>query len=323
MNYSLPDAGVAMIVKNAVKDIGRALNSVRNVARQIVVVDTGSDDRTPEIACGLGAEVHFFQWRDSFSAARNYALKAMRTAWILQLDADEELLPDGIDAVSAILSDDRFGGASMRIINDLADETQSEHRFTRLFRNHSDIRYAGNIHEQIAPSIIKAGYNVAESSLCIRHYGYAENSPQRAARNIALLERELSERPDDDWLRYHLASALFTAKMYGKSGLLFNEICDSRQLSVGQREYAKLRAAQAAVALDEPDRAEAYLGFHSVDPAREGLRLYVLALSAAASRNFTQAAALLRSPEVGASSLVHQDEAQKFLSIFESMTRRA
>ena len=84
---------VCLIVKNEEKFLGQCLDSVRGLADQIVVVDTGSTDRTVDIAREHGAEVHTFAWCDDFSAARNAALEHATGDWILMLDADEELPP--------------------------------------------------------------------------------------------------------------------------------------------------------------------------------------------------------------------------------------
>src|SRR5205823_1109121 len=81
---------VCLIVKNEERFLAQSLKSVREIAQQIVVVDTGSTDRTVEIAKEFGAEVHSFTWCDDFSAARNVALEHATGDWVLALDADEE-----------------------------------------------------------------------------------------------------------------------------------------------------------------------------------------------------------------------------------------
>ena len=80
---------VCMIVKNEEADLPRCLASIKAVADEIVVVDTGSTDRTVEIAQSFGAIVGHFEWCDDFAAARNAALKLATCEWVFQLDADE------------------------------------------------------------------------------------------------------------------------------------------------------------------------------------------------------------------------------------------
>lgn len=319
MNLVHIDIGVAIIAKNSVQHIARALHSVRTLARQIVVVDTGSEDNTPEIAVSCGAEVHFHKWQDSFSEARNYALRVMRTEWILQLDADEELLSDGLATVSEVTSNAGIGGATVRIINELDDDTQSEHSFTRLYRNHPVIRYSGAIHEQIAPSVLDAGFTIGNTQLVIRHYGYAYGTAARAERNIALLKKELAVAPNDVWLQYHLAMSLFAEKNFREAEALFARLLQSDDLTEEQQELSRLRSAQSAIALDAPERSEIYLAFKSKAPDREGLRLYLHGLLHGINRNFNAARAILDSDEVRNSKLVNQTEVQLFSEQFASL----
>ncbi|MBP5974452.1 glycosyltransferase family 2 protein, partial [Brasilonema sp. CT11] len=80
-----------MIVKNEEATLSKCLGSVKNVVDEMVVLDTGSTDSTPQIAEKFGAKVHHFEWCNDFSAARNEALKYVTGDWILVLDADETL----------------------------------------------------------------------------------------------------------------------------------------------------------------------------------------------------------------------------------------
>ncbi len=85
----LPFVSVSMIVKNEEKDLARCLSSVKPFADEIVVVDTGSTDRTVEIAESFGASIHYFAWCEDFAAARNFALDRTHGEWVLHVDADE------------------------------------------------------------------------------------------------------------------------------------------------------------------------------------------------------------------------------------------
>ena len=84
-----PLISLTMIVKNEAANLPRVLASAQSIADELIVVDTGSTDRTVEVARALGAKVAFFKWIDDFSAARNFAIEQATGEWILILDGDE------------------------------------------------------------------------------------------------------------------------------------------------------------------------------------------------------------------------------------------
>ncbi len=84
------DISLCMIVKNEEENLGRCLKSVQDLVDEIIVVDTGSTDKTVEIAKEYGAKVHYFKWCNDFSAARNESLKYASKNWILIMDGDDE-----------------------------------------------------------------------------------------------------------------------------------------------------------------------------------------------------------------------------------------
>ncbi len=89
-NTQKPTLSVCMIVKNEEKSLPRCLESIKNVADEIIIVDTGSTDNTMSIARDFGAKVYQYAWKDNFSEARNHSLSHASCDWILQIDADEE-----------------------------------------------------------------------------------------------------------------------------------------------------------------------------------------------------------------------------------------
>src|ERR1019366_8922929 len=134
------------------KFLAQCLKSVRGFATQIVVVDTGSTDRTVEIAREFGAEIYSFPWCDDFAAARNAALEHATGDWILMLDADEEL-PSAQHA--ALLADLKKSGVlahRLPLVN--AGQNDGRSFVPRLFRNAPDVYYSGRIHEQVFPSLL-------------------------------------------------------------------------------------------------------------------------------------------------------------------------
>jgi tetratricopeptide (TPR) repeat protein len=203
-----------MIVKNEAKNLPRCLESVRGVADELVIVDTGSTDGTVAVAHRYDARVYHFAWRNDFSAARNAAVSHARGEWILALDADETLGPDARRSLRDLLRDDRYQAYLLNIRSPLKG-TRSQvaviNAWPRLFRNRPEIRYEGRVHEQISPSIARMGGMVARTELVIDHLGYHQDFTDqmgKQARNLALLRQQLAEHPDDPMVTFHLGEAL-------------------------------------------------------------------------------------------------------------------
>ncbi|HUA69281.1 MAG TPA: glycosyltransferase [Candidatus Saccharimonadales bacterium] len=194
---------VCLIVKNEEKFLGQCLKSVRNLASQIVIVDTGSTDGTVKIAKEFGAEVYSITWNDDFSAARNAALEHATGDWILMLDADEELPADQHGKLQDDLKQADVVAFRLPLVN-RGEEGQGHSYVPRLFRNLPGAHYYGRIHEQIFPSLIAAskgwGTVTRFGTARLLHHGYAKevvNDRNKVERNLRLLRRAVEEYPDD------------------------------------------------------------------------------------------------------------------------------
>jgi hypothetical protein len=256
---------LCMIARNEERDLARCLVSVKDVVDEIVLVDTGSTDRTPEMALAHGARVICHTWTDDFAAARNAALDHAGGDWILVLDADEELAPDDRSALRRLLLDAPWDGARLRIRNlqppdDLFRSQES--LLLRLFRNRPMYRYTGIVHEQIAPAIRRAGGNVGDAEITIIHHGYARRTAQggveRAGRNLRLLERALAMAPNDPYLQYQYGATLKMAGMragarqaleralWSGASELSSEVVDLIHMKLAQLALADGRLGEAA-----------------------------------------------------------------------------
>ncbi|MCX8051053.1 MAG: glycosyltransferase [Chlorobi bacterium] len=203
---------VCIIARNEEQRIERCLASVATIAAQIVVVDTGSTDATIERARRAGAEVFSIPWEDDFAAARNASLDRARQPWILVLDADERLVtPEELARTITTASDD-VGGflVEVRSVSTAGGGSPTPYlvHVVRLFRNDRRHRYEGIIHEQILPSIVRAGYRCAPSAVAIEHDGYdLDPATMRVKheRNMRLLDRALARDPESAFYRFHRA----------------------------------------------------------------------------------------------------------------------
>lgn len=209
---------VSMIVKNEERFLPECLASVKEVADELIVVDTGSTDRTIAIAKSFGAQVIEIEWPNDFAKARNVGLDAVKTPWVLVLDADEELVQEDVGVLEAAITQPLGDAYNIRIVSvmDRADQI-SESYVSRLFRCHKDVRFEGKIHEQIFPSLTRANMRLVPLNMRLIHKGYLEavvNQRNKAIRNKTLLELHLKENPDDGYMWWQYAQTLMGAGEY-------------------------------------------------------------------------------------------------------------
>ena len=210
----VPKLSLCLITRNEEDDLHRCLDSVRQVADEIVVVDTGSTDNTVNIARSFDAKVVEMPWQDDFSIPRNRALEEASGDWILVLDADEALNNESRHRVREAVTSD-VDALNIIIRNHLSDDSLFEsrsNRFVRLFRHRPEFRFEGRVHEQILPSIRRVGGQVQErDDIVIDHFGYADNATskdERWQRNLRLLDIEVESNPEDGFVRYHMGVTL-------------------------------------------------------------------------------------------------------------------
>ena len=201
---------VCLIARNEEQFIGRCLESVKDFAHEMILVDTGSDDQTQEIAEEIGAQVYHKPWGDDFSAARNEALKYVTGDWVLVLDADEILAPEAIQELIREVNDRKAIGYRLPITNEGASE-QGTGYVPRLFRNAPGLFYVGRIHEQVFSSVEvrrrQWGMENRFGQSRIIHFGYTEELTKdrdKVARNLRLLKLAVEEMPDDANLAMNL-----------------------------------------------------------------------------------------------------------------------
>lgn len=249
--YSRPRLSVFLITKNEERFIGQCLESVRDIATQIVVMDTGSTDWTKTIAERFGAEMASFDWCDDFSAARNAALEKVTGDWVLMLDADEELMPDQKDRLRQMMGDPSAIAWRMPLV-DKGREGEGVSQVPRLFRNAPGLFYVGRIHEQIFSSVevrrLEWGLENKFGDVTLLHHGYTQEMVQsrdKVARNLRLLQLAVEELP-------------------GEPNLLMNlglEMVRDGRLGEGLEQYAAAFAALSALPREQvtPELRESLL----------------------------------------------------------------
>lgn len=198
-----------LIVKNEEKHLERCLKSLVNKVDEIVVVDTGSTDKTKEIAREYTEKVFEYEWKNDFAAARNYSLEKATGDWILVIDADEELVSprEALEKV-ALQYTDRPVVYLVQInsVND-ADGSYTRSYTTRFFPNAPSIRFHYPIHELVKDSEERAIQSKTDK-IVLYHYGYGSKREAKFRRNIEILKslKNDSGKYDEQILFYLIMS---------------------------------------------------------------------------------------------------------------------
>jgi glycosyltransferase involved in cell wall biosynthesis len=282
-------------------------------------------DKTPNIASRYGAELHFFEWENDFSKARNYGIQFARYPWILILDHDEVLNTKSLIDNFHVTNNPEVGGLRVKITNHIIrgeSYTKTHHTYTRIFRNHPQIRFEGPIHEQIAQSIIDAGFEILATDIQIDHYGYSTINIDKVNRNRKILERQLEENPDDDWALFSLAETEFSIGNIDKAQNLYERLVDSFQLNPEQIEMVKIRLGQIALKKDEFRKVYNYCNFQSEDRHREGLRLLVWGTALLMEHRFDEAKEIFDKPEIQFSDMVDKNQIKNALDLISLVSRK-
>lgn len=264
-----------MIVRDEESHLDECLKSIVDEVDEIVIVDTGSLDRTCDIASRYGSRIFSFRWTGDFAAARNYALNQASGDWILYIDADERLIVPTRGALREAVQQKDMVAFSVRF--------QPRMHFTpyqeiRLFRRDARIRFKGIIHETIRPDLQivmqSDDKKLGASGIGIRHVGYDGEMLAKYRRNLPLLEEAVKATPGRVFLWADMAEAL--------AGLGRNKDAKHacwRAVELGAASHEPKQKCDAILAwrrlivlsADEPDRA--------VELARRASTLYPDSLS--------------------------------------------
>ena len=229
----MPRLSVCLIVKNEERHLGRCLQSVRGLADEIVVVDTGSTDRTIEIAREHGARVAHFDWCDDFSAAKNFSIEQATGDWILSIDADESIATRDHSAIRATVNADAACPERSRRVDAIVipqrhyvdtvlvgwqpgsggyAEGEPYGGFIdvdcrRLFRNRPWLRFRNRVHEELVSLDPARPLIEARDAWVIHHYGKLDGLERLRAKGEAYLRIgrvKVHEHPNDPQGHYEL-----------------------------------------------------------------------------------------------------------------------
>ncbi|WP_131925513.1 glycosyltransferase [Hazenella coriacea] len=219
---------LCMIVKDEANNIERCLKSVAGVVDEMIIVDTGSTDQTPEICRSLGAQVYDFKWNGSFADARNYGIERATGDWILWLDADEEVDWADRGQLRDVLSQENYDIVAIHLVNYYGKSVKPDQVFNvahhRLFRNRCGFKFVNNIHETLnldqVLTTAELQKRIGLVPVKVYHYGYLDafvKEKGKFKRNLNMLEKELERKDYSPWVHYHLASEYYRNEEFEKS----------------------------------------------------------------------------------------------------------
>lgn len=211
---------IGMIVKNEEKYLRRCLEAIspilREVPSELIIADTGSTDRTVEIAREFTDNVFHFEWCDDFGAARNSTLKKAKGEWYMYLDADE-IVQDCTDLIRFFNSGEyrsfNSGIVTLKSFNDESQIVKATIHLTRLAKKRADLKFINPIHERL--NILKEPYKHLD--FVIDHYGYVTKNNEefiktKIERNLKIMFAEEQKKPDDCLNLYNICQAYMLDK---------------------------------------------------------------------------------------------------------------
>ena len=222
---------LAVIVKNEALLLKRLLAHHQELVDEVVVVDTGSEDQSVQVALAAGARVAHFAWCDDFSAARNCSLDMASGKTILCLDCDELISRADFPVVRDLAAASGEGVAWILpqlnyspLRNHAAWEpvTSADKSLSlgapgfvpaytiRIFPNHDEMRFQGIVHETLEPDARRLGLQLRQGEVSVHHHGHLLSNKKEARKRLygKLLRQKIRRRPTDSRARYELAVQL-------------------------------------------------------------------------------------------------------------------
>jgi glycosyltransferase involved in cell wall biosynthesis len=224
---------LCVIAKNEERTLARALDSAQGWVAEIVVVDTGSTDATPEIARSYGAQVVPFDFTVvDFAAARNRAIACAKSPWILMLDADETLDAESAPRMEELIAGDPSAGYFLERRNhsNHSPESSTTDYVVRLFPNRPEYRYRGRVHETIDASILASGGKLHKTAIRLDH-NFSSDREARRRKNrwyIEILKEEILANPADDTRLDFLAAEYHQLEMFAEAAAVAEQIVQMR-----------------------------------------------------------------------------------------------
>lgn len=313
-----PRISLCLIARDEEALLPACLSSAREAVDEIILVDTGSTDRTREIARAAGAAVLERPWDDDFAAPRNLAAAQATGDWILQLDADEQLAPGAGAALRRAVKRARFDVGLVRCHNAAATDAGvaevlagkrrvgSPGLLPRVLRRAPDLRWTGCIHESVLEWAAARGNRLEPVAVDLVHYGYTKQvyvGREKRERNLALLRKRLREEPDSVVSLGYLAAELLSRGDLDEAEAVAEQGWAALPRQPAYRSARRVAVVRAAVAVRRGrpavalETADAFARREGVIPDLVFHRACALELEAAAATSPEERAARLGEAE--------------------------
>lgn len=265
-----PRLSLAMIVKNEEKNLAQCLQSVRGLADEVVIVDTGSTDQTKRIAAQFTDKIFDFLWIDDFAAARNEALRYATEDWVLVLDADEVIAKEDHSAIKEAINNWDISGYQVLTRNytnstamtgwqpcSPADSYAQSYAGwfpslkVRLFQRKEGVQFEGRIHEMVDSSITPNGGRLTVLPIPVHHYAEESKDPAKVQRYLELSRKKVAENPANAKACFELGILYKEAGQYADAEKAFSDslaldashLAPRLNLAIVQQKQQKYAAA--------------------------------------------------------------------------------
>lgn len=264
---SKPTCGLCMIVKNEENTLGRCLESVKNLFDEIIIVDTGSQDGTEDIARRYTDKVFHFPWTDDFSKARNYAFSLASTDYAVWLDADDIIPPESFsDWENLILSLDKEMPDMVYLPYNVGFDDGGQPILTfereRLIRLGIGLAFSGAVHEAISPK-----GKIIHRPAAVSHLGKENRDSKRNIRIFQKLLESGTELSSRD--KYYYARELGYAGRLKEAELFYTLCLEDTEAWIENRISACIELGNLCLSENRKERAlQYYLKSLELSPPR-------------------------------------------------------
>ncbi len=232
-----PTLSLCMIVKDEENFLPTCLESIKDNVDEIIIVDTGSTDRTVEVAEKYNANIYYHPWEDSFSKARNYSLSYATCDWILILDADEEVEKEDACKLREVIKDNEVNVINLPVFyKPKGGKNLSVSCSERIFKNYLGIHYEGIVHNSLKHSGPSKNVDIR-----LYHYGYHQGNEQmekKFERTSALLKKQIKDNPENPIPHHYLAISCLDRK---KNDERIQEALEAIRLFEAQNSNSQFR----------------------------------------------------------------------------------